>query len=277
MSGNSRDPSTKAHRSRPRHTAPSTPAETAHTRHVFHDFFRSRLDQELRDRWRDAAHALFNDASCDSLRHTWRLADLIRETEIATTAAPTRVEFRDTLDRIAALAEELARLLSSYSVHTFAREVADALAENGRDSAHVLAGVARLARRRRDIVSTGPGRGSAAAPLGYGNSHIQCAAAVAEVWRWRHGRDPSNGDTKARAACAALWRLAGGTVTANVEAGGTEDAAMWDRHLRTVAPRSAGEPMRHSRGEQARFGGDSSRAVAVQTARDSVSRVLAGY
>src|SRR5271165_1875500 len=86
---------------------------------------------EFRVAWRETAKALFDSASCDALKCTRRLADLVFEAQLRAASAPQRGELRDMLTSIAKMADKLAKLLDRHGVREFAPEVADVLAQNG--------------------------------------------------------------------------------------------------------------------------------------------------
>jgi hypothetical protein len=234
----------------------------------------------FRQLWKSAAIALFNTASCDALRGTRRLADIVFEAQTEAESAPSRAELRARLTRIAALSDELAVLFDSHAVRGYAPDVADALAQSGASSSMVLGRIRRLVERRLDLVPGGAGRIDAAAASGRPTPHVQCAASIAEVWRQYRGRQASHTDDEARMACAALWRLADGRVKQREkkhnEVDGDRAAEMWDRHLRTVTRRPAKEPTRRKRGEPAKLGSRAAREALVWTARDRARSALRG-
>jgi hypothetical protein len=231
---------------------------------------------DFRVMWRESAEAVFGSVSCDTLKFTRRLAALVFDVQLRAASAPQRVGLRATLSSIAELAEKLSKLLSDPGVLAFARELPDVLASHGTEGTAALARVARLARRKSDLLPRGPGRGGADSALGLPTPQLQCAACIAEVWQ-RRGRAVSNRDEKARAACVALWRLADGPVSRKVN-DGADAAEMWDRHLRTVAHKLESEPQRRRRrGEQVRLGGEAARAAAVDHARECARAALGSF
>jgi hypothetical protein len=243
---------------------------------------RSSTGSDRRDRpafrvmWRETAETLFDSASCDALKFTMRLADLVFGAQLRAASAPQRVQLRATLSSIAESADKLSKLLSDPGVLAFAPELPDVLASRDAKATTALARVARLARRKSDELPRGPGRGGADSALGLPTPQLQCAACIAEVWQ-RRGRAGSNRDEKARAACVALWRLADGPVSKKVR-DGADAAEMWDRPLRAVAHKLESEPQRRRRhGEQVKLGSDAARAAAVLNVRECARTALVSF
>lgn len=228
-----------------------------------------------REEWSNAARALFGKISFGSMKHTRRLARLVEEALRREAVDPGRDEFRKTLNRIVKVAEELASLLDSHDVRSLAPELWDALAQPGAESARVLSRVVVLAQHRLDSLPGGGGRVGAGAAFGKPGAHIQCAAAIVEVWRWR-GRRAVNTDQEAMMACAALWRLASGPVTDRVRSDAEPTPGMWDRHLRAAVRRPTQPPSRRRRGEPAKLKLESRELTRVGIARDRARCVLDG-
>jgi hypothetical protein len=103
------------------------------------------LGPPFRPLWLEATRALFKETSCESLKLTRRLADLVFSAQLTIAASPTRAEGRRILNEIDDLLTKAAVLIDSHDVRTLAPAVADSLAEKGASSGRVLARVARLA------------------------------------------------------------------------------------------------------------------------------------
>jgi hypothetical protein len=231
---------------------------------------------DFRVMWREATEAIFGSVSCDALKFTRRLADLVFGVQLRAARSPQRVELRATLSTIAELSEKLSQLMSDPGVLAFAPELRDALASHGTEGTAALVWVARLARRKSDRLPRGPGRGGADSALGLPTPQLQCAACIAEVWQ-RRGRAVSNRDERARAACVALWRLADGPVSEKVN-DGADAAEMWDRHLRAVTQKLESAPQqRRRRDDPVRLGGEAARAATVDYARVCARAVLGPF
>jgi hypothetical protein len=234
------------------------------------------LGPPFRPLWLEATRALFKETSCESLKLTRRLADLVFSAQLTIAASPTRAEGRRILNEIDDLLTKAAVLIDSHDVRTLAPAVADSLAEKGASSGRVLARVARLAAQAALDLPAGAGQGRALAAMGSPTAQVQCAAAVVEVWRIYRKRAAYHTDDEARVACAALWRLAAGSVTPQVQKDPEKAAEMWDRHLRAVTRKPKPETVRRRRGDPRKLKSKAGETTAIEIARDRARAVLNG-
>lgn len=168
------------------------------------------------------------------------IAALAGDHEALPARAPLRKETRKQLERAAALAEELAGILSAPPLDRLNglngfRAAAHAVTGGPIEtvSPEALRASASGARLLLARIPGGQGSATISDALGNPRGRLICAVAAVKLLEDRTGRPPGKTNPVAQSFARCLWHLAGGSDSEAVNDGGDELAA-WERHIRAA-------------------------------------------
>lgn len=168
------------------------------------------------------------------------IAKLAQKHEALASGAPLRSDTRERLERAAALADELAEVLSAAPLDRLNglngfRAAARNAGGDGAETAtpETLRATAAGARALLSRIAGGQGPSRISDALGNPRGRLICAVAAVVLIERQTGAPPGKTNPAAQALARRLWHLAGGRDSDAVDDGGDELAA-WERHIRAA-------------------------------------------